>query len=403
MLNNKTNTIILYFSSLISVVVGVGTSVLNTHSLSVADYGDVRYINNFMNFFSSIFLFGFFVSGSRLLAITTNSIKRRKINGAMIIMLSIASLSSVISLFLCSLGHNSQHLCSLFLYSLPVSFAPLLLNYVNNTFQGENRIINLSIARCLPSILYLFIAFVIYKYVHVTSVLMILLQNGILILVLVSCIIYTKPLFAGLKDVFKELFVENKRYGIHVYLGSVFAVGFSYLAGIFLGIFNSDNTDVGFYTLALTISNPLMILPSIVGTSYFKEFATSRTIKKKLLLVTAGFSFLSLILYIVLIYPVVIFLYDESYIPVAKIAIFLAFASVLHGLGDTFNRFLGAHGAGKCLRNGAFITGGILLIGNVMFIYLWGINGAILTRILSSLAYLLSMVYYYKKLNNNNL
>ena len=45
-------------------------------------------------------------------------------------------------------------------------------------------------------------------------------------------------------------------------------VASNYLAGITLGVFNEDNTEVGFYTLALTVTTPLSTLPAIIGTTY---------------------------------------------------------------------------------------------------------------------------------------
>ena len=398
MASNKSNTIILYISSFISVIIGVGTSVLNTHSLTVTEYGDVRYINNFISFFSSIFLFGFFISGARLLAITKDKTHRREINGIMIIMLGIASIMTCLAMSFCYVFHlysSKIQLANLFLISVPICSSQLMLNYINNTFQGENRIINLSIARCIPGLLYLLLGYIIYQNISASSSLMLLLQNGILLVVNIANILYTKPSFNNLGPRFRELWEENKRYGIQVYLGSMFAVSFSYLAGIFLGIFGDDNSDVGFFMLATTIVTPLTILPAIVGTSYFREFASVDKINNKLLRGTVILSVVSFLGFILLVYPVVYILYDDSYSTVASIAIFLSFGSISHGVGDMFNRFLGAHGMGKSLRNGAIICGAILLSGNIILVYFWGTTGAILTRVLASLSYLLSMIYYY--------
>ena len=82
-------------------------------------------------------------------------------------------------------------------------------------------------------------------------------------------------------------------------------------------------------------------------------------------------------------------------------ALFLACASTAHGLGDVFNRFVGAHGFGKYLRNGAFISGVVALVGYTLGVWLWGINGAIATRIAFALTYMGLMVYYYNKVRRN--
>uniref|UniRef100_UPI0020C24B82 hypothetical protein n=1 Tax=Salmonella enterica TaxID=28901 RepID=UPI0020C24B82 len=82
---------------------------------------------------------------------------------------------------------------------------------------------------------------------------------------------------------------------------------------------------------------------------------------------------------------VVSFLYNESYSAVGIYASFIAIGTSFHGLGDMLNRFLGAHAKGKEIRNGALACGIMAVFGNVVFVYLWGIYGAIATRILSSM------------------
>ena len=88
--------ILLYSTTFIGVVLGVVVSVLNTHSLSPADYGDVRYINNFIAFFSGILLLGYFVSGSRLLAVAKSPKECAELKGAVITILCITDRKSVV-------------------------------------------------------------------------------------------------------------------------------------------------------------------------------------------------------------------------------------------------------------------------------------------------------------------
>ena len=186
-------------------------------------------------------------------------------------------------------------------------------------------------------------------------------------------------------------------YAVFVALGFAAIENFFYVieGGITLGIYNADNVDVGFYTLALTVATPLSMLPSIIGTTYFKRFAVSNQISNKIMLGTIILTIVSCVVFVMIINPVVRILYDESYSPVAYYASFLAIGTSIHGLGDMVNRFLGAHGQGKYLRNGAFMSGAILLIGSFGFVFLWGIGGAILSRILSSVVFCGSMIYYY--------
>ena len=113
-------------------------------------------------------------------------------------------------------------------------------------------------------------------------------------------------------------------------------------------------------------------------------------------------TFITFVGFIMLIYPVVDFLYDDSYGKVALYACFLALGSSFHGLGDMFNRFLGSHSQGRQLRNGAWLSGLVLIIGFTVGIYYWGIWAAIVTKILGSLTYLIAMIYYYSNFVKGN-
>lgn len=253
----------------------------------------------------------------------------------------------------------------------------------------------IALARLLPSFSYLVIAFLVFNFYGATPERMLWLHNGIAVIILTYLILTNRPSFNNLRTSLNLLHAENKRYGLHVYYGTLANISIPYIAGVTLGIFANDNANVAFYTLALTISTPLSLAPSVIGTTYFKQFASQSCISPKVLKTTAGVSLLSLIAYIIIIFPLVDYLYDSSYQSVAIYGAFLAIAAIAQGTGDVFNRFLGAHGQGQQLRNGAWLSGIVSIIGYTLGVYYFEINGAIATRIISSLVYLISMSLYY--------
>ena len=401
---SKKQIVYLYCSTIGGVLLGVLVSILNTRSLEPSAYGDIRYVNNIITFFSGIFLFGYFVSGSRLLALAETKEEASRIKGALVSILGITILLLMVVLTVCGFVHNyclHKTYYSLFYVVLPVCGSTLLLNYINTSSQGDNSISTIAAARLFPQLTYLIIAFFIYKYYGATSERMLLLQNGLYIIVLAIIIFKNSPKFSQLKDSFKKLNAENKRYGLQVYFGSLANVSVQYIAGVSLGVFGADNTEVGFYTLALTVTSPLMTLPNVIGTTYFKQFAHQELIPRKVLCGTYWMSAITLVGFCILIYPVVGILYDASYADVAFYASIMAVGFTLHGLGDVYNRFLGVHGLGVYLRNAAFISGGVALVGYTVGIYYGGIMAAIVTRILGSSIYFLMMFLYYRKVAAN--
>lgn len=395
---------VLYISTLLGVLIGMGVSVLNTRALPPAEYGDVRYVNNLVSFFAGILLLGYFVSSSRLLALSKTKEEADRIKGGSLVILGITGITLIIVILLCGIIHQfvlHKNYAYLFYSVLPVCIFPLLLNYINTTSQGDNSISTIAFARVLPSFFYLIIAYWIYHYFNATPQLMLWLNNGIAVVILLLLIFLNRPSFKDIKNSLNLIQLENKKYGRHVYYGSIANISIVYIAGISLGLFATNNTNVAFYTLALTITTPLAMAPSVIGTTFFKKFASQDKISSKVIKGTLLVSGISLIGFDIIIFPLVNFLYNSSYQSVALFSCYLALASTAQGIGDVFNRFLGAHGQGRQLRNGAWLSGFISIIGYTIGIYIFDLSGAIATRVLSSVAYLTAMVYYYRQFLKN--
>lgn len=395
---SNTQVVVLYVSTLLGIILGVMSSIVNTRFLNPDDYGDVRYVQNIINFVASLLLFGYFLSGSRLLALSNNEHYSKRIRGAMCVILAIASLVLVLSCVGCFMGHLSKsNVANLFLISIPVCFYPLFLNYVNTTAQGDNHIGRLSIARLFPSLLYVPVGYIIFKIYGATSELMILLQWGIYTVVLFLVIISTKPSFNNLKPIFKDLQNENKTYGMQLYIGSLVMCATNYIAGITIGIFNPDNTEVGFYTLALTVTGPLSSLPAIIGTAYFKQFATQSKIPDKVMKFTIGITIISCLGFIAIIRPLVTLLYSEAYASVGFYAMILAIGFSFHGIGDMINRYLGSHGQGKSIKNASIANGVVKVFGYTVLVYFFSTIGALVTTLVCDFIYSIVLCVYYKR------
>ena len=395
---HNVQVIYLYASTFLGSLLGFLTSIINTNFLSEADYGDVRYVQNLISLFSWILLFGYFLSGNRLLAVSRDECYSRRVRGAMIVVLAICTLMLMGMTVALGLFHvDSLSVRHLFIVSIPVCFYPLLTNYINTTAQGDNYIGRLAISRVLPALLYVPIAYGVYSHYGATSSLVTLLQWGIYCIVLVIVVASTGPSFKNLGPIFSALQSENKEYGIHLYYGSLAMVATSYLAGVTLGIFNDDNVNVGYYTLALTLTTPLSYLPGIIGTAYFRRFVTESRIPGKVFRGTLLLTLLSCICFVLFVRVFVELFYPASYAMVSGYASWLAISFSIHGIGDMFNRFLGSHGIGRPIRNSSYVCGVIKVVGFVVLVWLWDIEGAIITHVMSSCAYCLGLYYYYRK------
>ena len=59
---HKRQIIVLYVSTLLGVLLGVLSSIVNTNALDPIDYGDVRYVQNIINFIATFLLLGYLLS-----------------------------------------------------------------------------------------------------------------------------------------------------------------------------------------------------------------------------------------------------------------------------------------------------------------------------------------------------
>lgn len=393
---SRKQVIVLYMATFLGAILNFVASKVNTDFLSPAEYGNVRYVLNIIQLFSWVVLFGWFVSGSRLLALSYDRKYSARIRGALIILLLVAVAMLMTITFLSGLmctGNPTIRI--LFFCAIPVCLYPLLTNYINTTAQGDNHIFRLALARLLPVLCYIPVALFVFSRYGAQPKTVIWLHWGICALVIIMIIASTKPSFKDLKPIFGSLREENRSYGIQLYWGSLAMVATNYLAGVVLGFMDVDKSNVGFYTLALSFAQPLSYLPGIVGTTYFKRFAHEERIPGKVFAMTLFITILTCIGFIILVHPVMK-LYNESYGIVARYASFLAIGFSIHGVGEMINRYLGSHGQGRSIMKSSFACGGVKIIGSLALVWLWNVNGAIVTVIASSVVYSLSLFIEYR-------
>ncbi|MFO7810014.1 MAG: oligosaccharide flippase family protein [Candidatus Delongbacteria bacterium] len=390
----------LYTSMIFGIGLGVIVSVINTRLLGPEKYGDFRFIYGVYSFFALIIHFGLFSSVGRLLADRKNDSIRKELIGSSIILTSVIGV--VFSLLMFSFAFFQSHLfardlSAIFFILAPLFFfVPAKISF-ENVFQGENRIYELAFFRQGPQFFYIIISLILYKlnlFNLVNCLIVQLLTLGSLAFFLS---LRLKPEFANIKLHLKEIFTENKSYGFHVYIGSLFGVASTHFGPILLSYFSLDNVDVGYFSLALMSAMPLALIPSIAGTTMFKEFANRNRIPAKVTYVTLSISAGTLVLFFLLIKPAVFLLYTKDFAGVIPLAYIVAFAQIFHGFGDYHNKFLGAHGQGKKMRNGAIAVGVSNLIGFVTLVPFFGALGAAYTKLFSGIIYTSSMVYFYKK------
>jgi O-antigen/teichoic acid export membrane protein len=401
--NTRVRQVLGLFSvNIIGLPIGIITSIIITRYLGAQGYGDYRFIQSIFNFAIIIFTFGFFQAGNRALVLNYDKQKAKEYYGAELIITGGIFIIMSFFLMLYALIDNNIHekgLDRFLLFVIPFGWIFLLNIYFETLFQADNQIRKLSEIRLYPKIGFLLTSLLIYFLLMDVKTNRLAIVFGLYLLtesiVYIVIIFKLNVSFKNFKKRLNEIWYHNKTFGFNVYLGSIFAVGFAQLTEILISYFGVDNSGVGFYSLAITFTLPLSFIPNTIATTHYKDFSTSVKVPRRLLFITIGLSLVSLILLWLLVPPFVTYLYGKEFKSVILLNFIVSFGVIAHGFGDFFNRFLGANGQGKILRNSAFIVGGCAMFLNILLIPKWGEDGAAYARLVSGGIYLLIMLFYY--------
>jgi O-antigen/teichoic acid export membrane protein len=405
--NERVRQVLSLFSvNIIVIPISFISNIIITRYLGAVAFGDFKFISNVFYFCSIVLNFGLFHAANRALVLNSDKQKSKEYYGAMLVVVGLLYL--IISAILVGYAYldpniQSKGLRSSLLWVLPFSWTFLVSFYFETMFQADNRIELLAKSRLYPRIAFFLSVVAIYFFFkNFKGSRLGLIWISFLSTQIVSYFyIVTKvgPSLRNLKVRLQELWKFNKEYGFHVYSGALFDNGFVHLGGLLISYFGFDNAGVGFFALALTISDPLNFIPNVIATTHFREFAQRESISRKLILITIGLSLAGLLTTWVLVGPFIKFFYTANFTPVITLTYLVSIGVLLNGFGDFFNLFLGSHGQGKALRNSALIVGVLILILNVTLIPAFLEKGAAYVRICAGFSYLAIMYFFYRRLS----
>ena len=391
----------LYSSMILNIVLGIIISIITTRYMGPKEYGVFTFLVNLLSIVPVLFTFGVFIAVQRLVAQNKNDRIRKELLGAVLVYTLVSSFLMTIIIFGYSfiddvLYKNNMGIIIRILSPLVIIYQ--LQTCLENYLAGDNEIESLSINRTGPKIIFLFFLFLIITLTtkKLEAFYFNIIQMSGMLAVYIFTVIKLKPQFGNLKKSLSIIFHEVKVYGIHEYTGTIFDV-FTDRIAAFTILFFLTSKEVGFYSLSCTIAAPLALISGVVGTTFYKDFANSNTLPSKPTKVTIALSVASLIAFLLIIGKVILLFYSKAYVNVIHLTYITAFGFTLWGIADYVNRFLGSHGLGKEMRNAAFLVGVTNVVGFTGLVFLFGVMGAAITKLLAGAVYLSAMVYFYFK------
>lgn len=384
---------------------GIGTSVANTRILGPDSFGDYKFVQNIFTFLMVFFSVGVFHTGGRLIAYQKYERIKPQIIGTLYVMTGIISAAFIIASLLVSYGQDAIYgndLGRVVRIVLPLLFVFPFKVGIIKFLEGDNKIYALSAFDVTPKILYLLVLLLVsyFTTTNATVALAIFLIANAVAVVAITPVL--KPKFEQIRKHTQTILRENRGHGYQIYIGSLISNGSLHL-GTFVISYYLDNTNVGFYNLALTMAVPLSMVPQAVGTSYFKDFANLSKIPDKVVYSTIGISATAFVAFILMVKYVVVLLYSEEFLPVVPLVYIASFAYLLEGFLLVLNRFLSAHGIGKELKRASMARGTINIVGFVVLTKFFGTAGACVTLLIGSIVYFAYLYVKYRQFVNGTL
>ena len=391
-------------ANVIGLPIGIIASIFVTKYLGPEKFGDYMFIQNLFALAIIIGTFGFYNSGNRAIINSKEKSHIKEYYGAEIVIsifLFLFIASAVIVFIFFDKNINSKQLFTTILMLVPFVVVYLFVRYFETLLQADNRINLLIKIRLYPKVLFAVSIICVYLLQKEFSASKLLIAYNLLMLsqlfVFIYVIVSLKPSFKNLRKRIKDVVRLNKYYGWHIYIGSIFAVGFSQLSGILISYTGGDNTGVGYYALAITIAAPLSFIPNTIATTYYRDFSIMSRIPQKVIHQTLAITVAVLLISWFLIDPFINYFYGEDYQNVIPLFYIVSLGVTFYGFADVYNRFLGSNGQGKMLRNSSFLVGLSLLVFNITLIPLWGEVGAAWTKTLTGIVYIITILYNYNK------
>ena len=392
-------TLFLFVAQIFGMVVGFVSNMLLAKQMGAINFGIYSLSLAIIMFISIFFEFGYFSSASKMLAKNHDIDLEKKMFGASIIIacvifvlfllfsLAISFLLDIV--FDDNIGHIIR-ISSFVGWSFTIPF------FMELILKGSNHIGYLASFNIISKILFVALLFVLFIFGYLTPLNALLSFSMSYAMVFVIFVFMLRPNFSGFFEVLAAINLENKRYGIHVYIGRVIDVSAYNIDRLLIGYFIGSK-DVGFYGLANSMAIPINSLSAAIGSTMFKTLANSSKIPFAVLKANLAWVFLAFVLANVLGNLIINFYLKEEYSDVSLLLFLMSIAICFQALYQPYNAWINGHGYEIELKKMSYCMAGINCFGNIIFIPILGTVGAAIASIVATFYYFYASVECYKR------
>ncbi len=404
LISSKTSkqTLILFIAQMFGMVVGFVSNMLLAKEMGVQTFGIYSFALATISFLAIFFEFGYFASASRLLAINHDKSKEKEYLGASVVIASVIAFSFFIMIFIVSFVVDTvfkDKIGEIIRIASIVSWSFILPFFMELIFKGSNHIEAMAGFNILWKVLFVISLFILY-YAELLTPLNVLIWVSITgIFGSLFFIVKLKPSFDNLKLNISRIHEENKVYGFKNYLSRVIGTGSFQLDRLMIGYF-SGAKDVGLYSLANSMANPINSFSTALASSKFKDLASNQFIPTSILKINFLWISLAVVGANTLGYLIIYHYLGAEYHDVFLLLVLMSLAVGFQAAYQPYNAWLSGHGYGKEMKIMSYFMAFFNFFGNITLIPFFGAVGATIASIIGTLAYFFISLKYYMRFKN---
>jgi O-antigen/teichoic acid export membrane protein len=395
-------TFFLFSAQLFGMVVAFVSGMLVAKGMGAQKYGLYSFATAIISFLSIFFEFGYFASVSRLLAVNQDRQQEKEYVGAAVVILGLISTGFVLLVFVISFCVDSifeEEVGGLLRIASIVSWGFVIPFFMELVLKGSNHIEYLSGFNLLWKLFYLFALIGLYMINQLTPVNVLLTMPATCIISFALIILKLRPQFAHLKNNVSKIHYENHVYGFHVYKGRVIDVSTYQIDRLLIGYF-VNATQVGYYSMANSMANPISSFSIALSSSKFKKFSDGNPISNRILKTNLLWILLAIIGANGLGFLIIHWYLGNEFKDVIPLLILMTMAVGFQAGYQPYNAWLSSNGYGKELKVFAYKMAFISLFLNLLLITNYGANGAAIASAISMLYALIGYKKRYAKFSN---
>ena len=393
-------TLFLFVAQIFGMVVGFVSNMLLAKQMGATNFGIYSLSLAIITFISIFFEFGYFSSASKMLANNHDINLEKKIFGTSIIIACVLSAFFIVFALVISflLGKIfSDEIGRIIRISSFISWSFVIPFFMELILKGSNHIGYLAGFNIFSKILFVVFLSLLFIFERLTP-LNALLSFSLSYAVAFAIYAYMlQPNFGGFFEILRAINLENKRYGMHVYVGRVIDVSTYNIDRLLIGYFMGSK-DVGFYGLANSMATPINSLSNAMSSTMFKTLANSNKIAFAVLKTNLAWVFLAFILANMLGNLIINFYLKEEYSDVSLLLLLMSIAVCFQAFYQPYNAWISGHGYGKELNNANIKMTIVTAASSVLLVPFMGAVGACISSLISNLysLFLYVKIYYAK-------